>query len=197
MLAIDTRQGRAALKVERRVAEALGRDTRSRPHKLGDVDRVDYEFYRGERLLFLSEIKGRSLDLQTLKRYGSLLISLSKVTAGIGRSLTAACPFCVHVPIRGGRVVYWRVADRGRQLFSFASRLAETQRSVHLQDESKLEMCAFLPLEAARIWTPSICEGYLEGVSGTSSELSGSPRTHSVLNWVEQPDIEPASEGVV
>ena len=106
--------------------------------------RYDAFATRDGRIVSVIEIKSRDMSTDDLLKYGSLLISESKIVAGSEQSRIHGVPFIVVAGLDDGAIVYWTMTTaEGRRTFPYQIEWRKTQATSN--GGSKMDWVALLP----------------------------------------------------
>lgn len=111
----------------------------------GDVGELDAIFTRSSTIVAVAEIKCRNLKLEELEKFGSYMISSSKIDAGVLSSRHFNCLFLVVAKlIQSNLIVWWTVSSGGVFKCPFESSARKTAESCN--GGEKTDIVCLLPL---------------------------------------------------
>ena len=126
----NTPVGRKYIKIEHHVANVVCQWFDCNTLRLGsDSTRSDRIFYRGDSVVSVAEIKARELSLDKLRKFGSYLVSESKIIHGCELAKLVHAPFFLFVYlIQSRQIVWWKIADsNGEKSCNYQVFMSETK----------------------------------------------------------------------
>ena len=118
----------------------------------GEGAPLDCVFTDGEQITAVAEIKARNNTLADFQRWGSGILSASKIHHGMAAARALRVPFIAVLGTSDDALLVWVIANaNGKQQFPMIPRTQETRGNLSTPFDRKQDVVVTLPLTAARI----------------------------------------------
>jgi hypothetical protein len=113
-----------------------------------DAADIDALLERAGCLCAVVEVKARTMSEDTLRSFGSIIVTNEKLNKGITLAKSLCVPFFFVVGLKGGPIFWWRVCDANGRV-AVIREVANTRTQATCNGGSVVRLNAYLSLKQA------------------------------------------------